>query len=279
MSVERPSKKARVAPLGELLAISEDDPASSFDEVMDVLLNRCVLRVSSERYRLIELEIYCQDRACHNDPFTHGDPMQERHLVWYFHKQGKNYKGGTYKGFDLALGRKGRAVGVLVRSIAPCDDPGALVSGSCLCANRILELTSQPNIASFVEKYGIEADAGLNDGLGLELDSDVPSLPVLKSARVGLSMKTKHTKSDALWWGKKYRYMTSLKLKKGKNLMVCSLLESGKPPEGVTTKSAVEKYRKLHKGGQTKEISSFLGRSLSSSDECELLGALYALDG
>uniref|UniRef100_A0A7S4JSM8 Uncharacterized protein n=1 Tax=Odontella aurita TaxID=265563 RepID=A0A7S4JSM8_9STRA len=275
MVEERPAKKARAASLDELLTIHEDDPASSFDTIMETLLNRCVLRIGdSHRYRFLELEMYCRDRKVHNDPFTHGDPMQERKLTWYFHKTGNGYKGGTYKGLDLALGRPGRPVGVLVRSIVPCDDAdGDVVCGSCLCVDRILKLASSPDIASFVSNYGTRVD--VNEGLRVELNDDgVNTLPLVRSARVGLSMKTKTTEADATWWGKKYRYMTTTKLKKGKNLIVCAMIEGQNDPKGVTTKRAIDKYRQAYSDGKSKKVKSFLGKSLSTVEECEFLGAI-----
>ena len=40
---------------------------------------------------------------------------------WYFHKTGKGYKGGTYKGVDLAFGQHGSHAGCLLRAIEPLD--------------------------------------------------------------------------------------------------------------------------------------------------------------
>lgn len=41
----------------------------------------------------------------HFDSFTHADEQQKKNGQWYFHKMGKGYKGGSYKGLDITFSK------------------------------------------------------------------------------------------------------------------------------------------------------------------------------
>lgn len=108
-------------------------------------------------FRVSEIEFYLNDYGEHKDTFTHGDAMQKQTAKWYFHKFGNSYRGGTYKGLDVAIGKgEGKAAGgILLRSLMPLNltpsstdsnlvftnrnDKASFVEGPCNCVNRILK--------------------------------------------------------------------------------------------------------------------------------------------
>ena len=69
-------------------------------------------------YRILEIEFYQFIEKLHPDTFTHCDDMQRECGKWYFHRSGKSFRGGTYKGLDISFGRGKQGYGgVLLRSI------------------------------------------------------------------------------------------------------------------------------------------------------------------
>jgi len=117
-----------------------------------MLLNETVLRINNEKCRICEVEYYLKNDT-HFDPFVHGDSDQGIPLRWYFHKMGKNYKSGTYKGLDLTFGYQDKKIssygGILIRSIKPENKD--LIEGPCKVVNYILEQNGyKEDIAGFV---------------------------------------------------------------------------------------------------------------------------------
>jgi len=65
---------------------SEGDYLPAFRAIADLLLNRATLFVAGRPHKLTEIELYWNGLG-HRDPFTHGDPLQKRLGIWYFHRQ------------------------------------------------------------------------------------------------------------------------------------------------------------------------------------------------
>lgn len=78
----------------------------------------------------------------HNDTFTHGDKLQLKCGTWYFHRFGSSFKGGTYKGLDLAFGKEKDQVygGILIRAIHNAED--GFIEGPCRSVDTILKKNS-----------------------------------------------------------------------------------------------------------------------------------------
>ena len=106
-------------------------------------------------YRISEIEFYFNDSNVHPDTFTHGDEMQKQIGQWYFHRFGKTYKSGTYKGMDLSFGKGDQAYGgILIRAITSvcafgCKHlpPNDFIEGPCNTVNKILEHNSSETLA------------------------------------------------------------------------------------------------------------------------------------
>lgn len=114
-------------------------------------MNEYLLTVNKDfKYRISEIEFYFNDvhaASVHPDTFTHGDDMQSESGQWYFHKFGKSYKVGTYKGLDLSFGKGKHAFGgILIRAITSVGalngkhlPPNEFMEGPCNTVTRILE--------------------------------------------------------------------------------------------------------------------------------------------
>jgi len=116
-----------------------------FKAIAEKLLKEYVLVLEGkEEYRLIEVELYLRDGKIHNDTFTHGDSLQLKCGQWYFHRFGKSFKAGTYKGLDLAFGKEEQKVyaGILIRAIGR---PGEMIEGPCRSVDTILRTFSEKN--------------------------------------------------------------------------------------------------------------------------------------
>ena len=158
--------------------------------------------------------------------------MQKLSGQWYFHRFGKTYKVGTYKGMDLSFGKGELAVGgILIRAITsvgaingkhlPLDD---FIEGPCNTVTRILEHNS-PDPASpikevkdFVVLDNFSTDA-FKEGTRLFLsrisDSDRATLklpwlpartPLYRGPRVGLTLK-RFDEHKVRYWLRDYRFV------------------------------------------------------------------------
>jgi len=125
-----------------------------FVEISDHLLNTVALVINGKRYRFTELEYYFTS-STHNDPFTHCDDVQYTLANWYFHRSGKSYKSGSYKGLDISIGNSEKeAGGILIRSIESLDGTASVVCGPSKTVDKILELCkAEQNVKGFVEEH------------------------------------------------------------------------------------------------------------------------------
>lgn len=93
--------------------LEDADFEKQFDRIADQLLNQAVVFVNNKPHRLSEIEFYCNGHKhtgrllilekavislCFLDHFAHGNEMQKTRGKWYFHKNGKSYKAGSFKG-------------------------------------------------------------------------------------------------------------------------------------------------------------------------------------
>ncbi|MEL6189583.1 MAG: hypothetical protein AAFU79_33585, partial [Myxococcota bacterium] len=126
----------------------------------------------SRRFAIREVEAYLYGPG-HEDPFAHQHPNQGTSGRWHFHRQGRSYRGGTFKGLDLTFGPPETRAGLLLRALsetagdAPGDgvsaevsastgsggggpkreDVAAGVSGPCRVVHTLLEATGQATVA------------------------------------------------------------------------------------------------------------------------------------
>jgi len=240
-------------------------------------MNSYSLEINKKSHRLTELEYYfCGDK--HMDTFTHQDALQESSGKWYFHKTGKGYKGGSYKGLDITFGQKGFG-GILIRAIEVLDDSSeTYIEGPCMCVNHILSLNNKKEIVDFVEQKSFNLSVSKKNRLYLRKNDTLPKLEVVAGPRVGLTLKK--TDGDRSYYiMKDYRFMCHpRKVKKGRVNLVLGLCGAGKSAKEIQeisgcTGASVKKYLELfNEGKKLKKVEEFEGKALSNDDLCKLYG-------
>ncbi|CAK0838560.1 unnamed protein product [Prorocentrum cordatum] len=127
---------------GGLRGSSHSDDQQTLRGVADALMNQWDLYIGGVAHSIVELEAYVHSTA-HPDPYTHGEEGQGSCGAWYFHRQGRSFKGGSFKGLDLACGcaRSGVFAGLLLRAVSA--GPGKLVEGPSLVVDHILPTPDQ----------------------------------------------------------------------------------------------------------------------------------------
>lgn len=263
----------------------EEDYPKAFRAIADLLLNRTTLFIAGKPHRLTEIEVYWNGLG-HQDPFTHGDPRQRELGVWYFHRQGGEYRGGTYKGVDVAFGCEGAFGGLLVRGARAQDGSGTILDGPCTFVDHVLALTGAPSIAALMDRFDGSIDALDTPGashsgsspLALKMRSESEGQRIFTSARVGLTLKRGPTQERQRFLARPYRFLTGPKdIKKGRVPIALGLYRAGTPAEEIASLTAISrsnvgKYIYAYEAGAELSPEDFAG-DLSTDDLCGLLGA------
>lgn len=80
---------------------SVDEHAQHFEKIAHQILNKTVLVIAGNEYRMLELEFYYthrDDTSAHYDPFTHKAKLQLEEGHWYFHQM----PNGAFKGYCVS---------------------------------------------------------------------------------------------------------------------------------------------------------------------------------
>lgn len=266
------------------LSPPHDAPESAylpaFRRIADLLLNRTTLHAAGHPHRFTEVEFYVNG-AGHGDTFTHGDSMQEEGGRWYFHRTSGGYRGGTYKGLDIAFGRADVPAGILIRGIEQLDGGKPLLDGPCVCVDHILALTGQPSIQALVATFdrGVDAPTGGASPLYLTVD-ETPRSPLVvhESPRVGLSLKRGTSPPRVRFLPAHYRFLSEpARIKKGRVHLILGLHRQGHAPAAIarltgSAASQVARYVAQFESGRALDPGDFR-KDLGSGELCQVLGA------
>lgn len=233
--------------------MSHQDICEEFNRIAKEILYNMVLALHNNDnkydvptlYSIRELEFYYHHPKLHPDPFVHKSEGQKGFAKWYFHKKGKNYCGGTFKGLDIAFSN-GTDIyaGILIRSIQEInqkdiDGDAPFIEGSCNCVNKILDKVGRDSIEHYISKsYSISVCGNYNRLYLYPASAFQDLIPEFKyfnkdtsqifmqGPRVGLTLKKKtDLDSKMKYIFKPYRYSLTLsgELEKGKiNLIIGS---------------------------------------------------------
>lgn len=258
--------------------LSEATAGPWFDTLASQLLNRSRLIVGGKPHRFMEVEAYYHG-PWHADPFAHRDPMQLHVGRWYFHRTGGVYRGGSFKGVDLAFGDGTAHAGFLVRGIEKPD--GTLIDGPSMTVDYLLATTGHKTVALLDAACGANPVWQPGATLGLATGDDLGH-PVFTCARVGLGLKKRKHKPDDpafRFLFRRYRYLAEpTRTGKGKPLMALARLAEGKSPEEVATAvgsplSALKRYAAdLATGRAETDPTPYYGKDLSTAELCRLHG-------
>jgi len=257
---------------------SIDDFQTRFVTVAGSILNGMVLSIAGVGYRITEIEMYFNGGA-HKDPFTHCSPDQGHSGMWYFHKVGNSYKGGTYKGLDIAIGTPEKSFGgILIRSIENLTT-GETIEGPCRTVDTILKEAGAADIKSFVEKQG---DLKVTACPALQLQAAAePTLPqrcVFVGPRFGLTVRKPEA---APFFMAPYRFTTT-PTKITKFRIGLALMAYLQAPDKFSAKSfniqagQWDQCLKAHIAGKAKSLEDFMDKPFKTNEDvAQALGALW----
>ncbi|MBN9523507.1 hypothetical protein J0H58_34170 [bacterium] len=257
------------------------DPTDWFAAVADALLNRAELVAAGAPLRVAEVEFYLKS-VDHPDPFAHAHAVQRHWGKWYFHRSGGSYRGGSFKGLDLALGAESAAVGVLLRTAVTPD--GAVIDGPSRLVDFLLRATGTATVA--------DLDARLPDAFDAALPIHFRPAPdrgaeVLATARVGLSLK-RATAHPAMprFVGSRYRFQTEPRcIRPGRPQLVTALHHDGASAKEIRERTgvaagAIARYAAAFEEGRAeRDLARYVGADLTPVEYCRLLGAWEAAYG
>lgn len=261
--------------------LGDETAVAWFNRIADRLLNGTQLMVGGKAHRFTEIEFYYHGPG-HADPFAHRDPIQLQCGRWYFHRTAGVYRSGSFKGMDLSFGDGTAHAGVLIRGFETANDK--LIDGPSLGVDYLLDATAASNVAQLDKAIaGREAwDPGnpllLREAEGLE------QRPLLRSARVGLSLKkAKSSSTMPRFILRNYRYLSRPRqITKGKLHMVLALHIQGRsvPEIQQTTgvnKPAIARYLADYEAGrQTTDFAPYFGIDLGPKELSRLHGTWQA---
>ncbi len=259
-----------------------------FSHIAQRLLDGCRLVANGVPLRIIEVEAYYHGPG-HEDPFAHRDPVQLSPGRWYFHRTGGQYRGGSFKGLDVAFGHRetNAFAGFLIRGVELPD--GEVIDGPSLTVDHILKTTTHASVSAL--DAVIAERVGWLDGLPLQLAAlpQAETRPAQTAIRVGLTLKRRKFKENDPAFGflfRSYRYLTEpRKTAKGKPHMVLPLIAAGKTPEEVTAATGcptatVRRYAADFAAGRTLTTPEpFYGKEMGTADLCKLYGLWWERHG
>lgn len=251
-----------------------------FRRLAALILNGVTWHIGGRPHRFTEIEIY-YNGAQHRDTFTHGDAMQRELGRWYFHRSGEEYRGGTYKGLDIAFGRDDVFAGILVRGAESLAD-GVLVDGPCMCVDRILAVTGRRSIRELVDSFDRGVDAAGGSPLYVTVDEVPRARAICESPRIGLTLKRGVLAERARFLARPYRFLSEpARTKKGRLHTALGLYRGGHAAAQIAaltgmTAAVVDKYVRAYEAGKRRAPADFNNKDLSADEVCQLFGACDA---
>jgi hypothetical protein len=250
-----------------------------FTDLAGQLLNGIDVLVAGTPYRIAELEVYYHGPG-HADPFAHRDPIQLENGRWYFHRHGRRYRGGSFKGLDLTFGDRIAYGGILLRSIVAPD--GRAITGPCRTVEHLLTRIGAKDVATLDQQIAGRTVWDAAAPLAICVPAVPRSAPVYRSSRVGLSLKRAIPEAPR-FVGKPYRFLTTPRvIAQGRLHLVLSLHQTGLPPAAIheltgVPRHAIDRFLAHFEAGRAaRSFDRYCGRRLTSAEVCALLGTWAA---
>ena len=252
-----------------------------FAEIAGRLMNECDFVVGGGRYRFAELEMYYSGGA-HPDLFAHRDPVQLEDARCYFHRTRGEYRGGSFKGLDLALGDGTAYFGILIRTIVGAN--GTMFDGPCVMVDHLLAQTKSASVATLDGTINQRKIWDATSPVHIAEAETPRAAPVFSCSRVGLSLKKAKGKPDApKFVGRAYRFLTEpMEISKGRPHLILALHRAGHDADAIrattgVAQKTIERYVADFALGKTAEnFDGYIGKDLGTADLCKLLGTWAA---
>lgn len=248
----------------------------AIEDIARLVLTRTVWHMGAKPHRFTEVEFYVNSPN-HKDTFTHGDVMQTEFARWYHHRTGGEYRGGTYKGLDLAFGSEGTHAGMLIRGVESIDDPSKIYDGPCVCVDHLLSLSGFGDVPLMVKGYDRDVSEKPGSPSYLTL-TDERAHTIYRGPRVGLSLKRGASEPRVRYLSAPYRFLTEpSRIKKGRLNLVCGLHRQGVSADEIARLTGskltqVKNYIEQYDAGRDKDPKDYRG-DLSTDQTCQLFGA------
>lgn len=256
--------------------LADDTAGNWFARIADVLLNRTRWVIGERPHRITECEFYFRGPA-HDDPFTHGDPVQVHTGRWYFHRTGGIYRGGSFKGVDVTFGDGTTRGGILIRGMQRPD--GTFIDGPSLVVDYVLRMCGAASVAELDRRIGERIAWDAASSMHFE-EIDPVGKCILSCARVGLSLRKACPGTTApAYLTRPYRFLTEPRaISKGKPHMVMGLHRLGHAPEEIRqvtnapARSIATYVAEYENGRRAGRFEDYFGKELGPRDLCRLHG-------
>lgn len=249
-----------------------------FRVIAHFLLGRVRLVAGGARFRVLEVEGYYYGPG-HEDPFAHRDELQRASRRWYFHRDGGAFKGGTFKGLDIAIGSDTTFGGVLIRTLQAED--GAIINGPSLLVDRLLAATAHDRVADLNDRvYSLDV-ADPNSTLHIALADHATDARIWHTARVGLTLRRAASEPTMpQYWLRPYRHLTQpAAIAKGRLQTVVAMHQAGLDADAIraqagTTSAFVRDTIDAYQAGLTGSATTadWIGTSADGPDLARALG-------
>jgi hypothetical protein len=256
--------------------LSDRTAGAWFAGIADALLNRTRWVIAGRPHRITEVEFYFRGPD-HDDPFTHGDPVQVHAGRWYFHKTAGVYRGGSFKGVDVTFGDGVARGGILIRGAETPD--GGLIDGPSLLVDHLLDLCRQRSVSDFDRDIGERLVWDPTGPMYLAKSANLGKA-ILRSARVGLSLRRAGRGSTKpAYLTREYRFLTEPRaIAKGKPHLVMALHRAGRSAAeirevtGVPARSVAAYLGEYEAGVAGGRFDDYFGKEIGPKDVCRLHG-------
>jgi hypothetical protein len=263
---------------------ADEHYAAWFGALAARLMNECDLVIAGTRYRFSELEAYYHGGP-HLDLFAHRDPVQLEDGRWYYHRSRGEYRGGSFKGLDLALGDGTSYFGILIRGIVALDGPA--FDGPCVTVDHLLERTKAASVAALDGLINTRKLWDATAPVHLVTAAEPRAARVYTSSRVGLSLKKARGKPDApRFVARPYRFLTEPKqIAKGRPHLILALHRVGHAATEIreitgVARATIDRYiADFTLGARAANFDPYIGQELGTAELCQMLGTWHAKYG
>ena len=126
--------------------LSEGASQGAFDKMADYLLKKCQLRIGDEKFYLMEIEFYCDEKNGWKDSSIYKNKKQNEMGLFYSHVSGIDFTFGDKQ--------KERYGGILIRGIKGEKTTPELEYQPTLVAQQFKKI--EPNSEKWSEKIALE---------------------------------------------------------------------------------------------------------------------------
>src|SRR5262249_14366674 len=188
------------------------------------------------------------------------------------------YRGGSFKGLDLAFGDGKAHFGILIRTVV--DPQGNVIDGPSLTVDHLLAQTKAKDVATLDQMIAARKVWDESAPLAIRESSSPRTANVYPSSRVGLSLKKARGKPDApRVVARPYRFLTEPRaISKGKAHLVLTLYLGGETSErihditGVPRKTIDRYIKDFDAGREVPGFEGYVGKDLGTAELCKMLG-------